>query len=237
MNIKALAIVFTVALSVVGIQADAASTGVLDEKIAAGRSLSIMLDPGYWTVSSISNPVVTSATIENGNLVISGNQTGLSTVEIMDTLNGQTITVAVQVTPSTLLNSNVLGATTIKNGQLVKSGATVYQIYKNSKIGFATFPSFTGLGFSTKNIVQVSDDSFVNSQTVITTSQDSHPWGSWVNSNGTIYFVHQLGLIPIADYPTFLNNGGNPAFIVTANSYDMALPQLPIMQMNDYRLQ
>jgi hypothetical protein len=63
-----------------------------------------------------------------------------------------------------------------------------------------------------------------------------HPWGAWILSSGTVYFVSQSGLIPVPSWSTFLNNGGQASFIVPANNYDMVLPQLPIMTNSDPRV-
>lgn len=122
------------------------------------------------------------------------------------------------------------------NGQLINESGTVYIVYLNTKVGFANAPAFLGLGFSFDNVTNVSDSGLAVSPKVVVTSDGGHPRGSWLLSGQTVYFLTPNGLIPIADWDTFLNNGGQEAFIVKANSYDLSFPQLPVMTSGDARL-
>ncbi len=133
--------------------------------------------------------------------------------------------------------SNVLGASTYSNGQLIAEGPTVYIVYKNTKTAFASASAFLGLGFKFGNVLQVGSSGLVDSGYTVTTSYTQHPWGSWIKSGSTVYFVHQSGLIPVPDWNTFLNNGGQASFIVSANSYDFRLPMLSAMTSGDSRMQ
>ncbi|MCL5666611.1 MAG: hypothetical protein M1383_02475 [Patescibacteria group bacterium] len=128
------------------------------------------------------------------------------------------------------------GGNAYSNGMLINENGTVYIVYKNTKTGFASAYAFLGFGFSFNNVVAAGNTGLANSGYIVRTSQAAHPWGSWIKSGNTIYFVHEAGLIPISDYNIFLNNGGKDNLVVPANSYDFALPMLPIMTMNDYRL-
>jgi hypothetical protein len=51
-----------------------------------------------------------------------------------------------------------------------------------------------------------------------------------------VYFVHELGLIPVPTYEVFLSNGGADSLVVAANPYDFQLLMLSEMVMNDTRL-
>jgi hypothetical protein len=131
----------------------------------------------------------------------------------------------------------VLGTSIYLNGTLVKDGNTIYITYKNLKSGFANMTAFRGLGYQTSNLVSGSTASLVNSNFVIGSSDIAHPWGSWIKSGTTVYFVHQSGLIPIADHSVFLNNGGQDRLVIEANSRDFLNKQfLSIMGLNDSRL-
>jgi hypothetical protein len=134
------------------------------------------------------------------------------------------------------VSGGVLGASTYKNGELLKEGGTIYIIYRNSKSGFANFSAFSGFGFSLSNVL---DAGYVNVPTsgyVISTASASHPWGSWVKSGNTVYFVHEQGLIPVPDWNTFISNGGQAHLIVNSNQYDFYVPMLSVMTYNDSRL-
>jgi hypothetical protein len=144
-----------------------------------------------------------------------------------------------QATQSFTLTPNggsVLGASQYPNGTLISENGTIYIVYKNTKTGFANWNTFTGLGFSLGNVQYASYSGLANSGYIVQTPYASHPWGSWVKSGQTVYFVFEQGLIPVGDYGTFLNNGGRDALVVQSNSWDFNLPILPVMNYNDYRL-
>lgn len=122
------------------------------------------------------------------------------------------------------------------NGELINENGTISIVYQNTKIGFTNAGAFLGLGYDFANVTNVADSGLTASSSLVTTSNAAHPWGSWVLSAGTVYFVSQNGLIPVPDWNTFLGNGGQASFIVPANSYDLALPQLPIMVSSDSRV-
>lgn len=64
-----------------------------------------------------------------------------------------------------------------------------------------------------------------------------HPVGSWLNDNGTVYYISDAGLVPVPDYHTFLSNGGNPKFLQPMTDTDMGLPvSLPLMSAHDSRV-
>ena len=131
---------------------------------------------------------------------------------------------------------SVLGASTYSNGQLINTNGTVYIVYKNTKIAFGNAAAFTGLGFNFSNVVNTGYDNLSISGYVVSTARGPHPWGSWVKSGSTVYFVQELGLIPVPDYNTFINNGGQDSLVVKANSWDFQLPILSPMTYSDARL-
>jgi len=132
-------------------------------------------------------------------------------------------------------SDNVLGASSYANGTLLNENGTIYIVYKNTKTGFVSAAAFLGLGFKFENAISVVSGIPYSGYSV-TTANAAHPWGSWIKSGQTVYFVHELGLIPITDWNTFLNNGGNGSLVVPANSYDFQLPILSVMVANDARL-
>lgn len=135
-----------------------------------------------------------------------------------------------------IYGSGVLGQTTYKNGKLIKEGATIYIVYKNTKSGFKNMSVFWGLGYKSSNVASVYDTGLVDSGYVVNSTKIAHPWGSWLKSGNTIYFAHELGLIPISSWEVFVNNGGESGNIVPANIYDFQRPILSVMEYNDPRL-
>jgi hypothetical protein len=132
--------------------------------------------------------------------------------------------------------SNVLGASVYNNGQLVSESGTVFIVYKNTKTGFVSASVFKALGFKFANVMEVGSSGLADSGYTVRTQYASHPWGSWIKSGNTVYFVHDSGLIPVPDWATFLNNGGQSNLVVSASHYDFTLPVLSPMTYSDPRL-
>jgi len=206
---------------------------------------------GYY-MSSNSNPGAVSATFNGSVLTVYAVANGTSNLQICQngasacanlTVNvgnsyaypysGGTGTGSLQY-PGT--GSSVLGANTYPNGELIAEGQTVYIVYRGTKTAFVSASVFTGLGFNFNSVVQVGNSGLANSGYIVNTSYTSHPWGTWIKNGSTVYFVQELGLIPVPDWATFINNGGSSNLIVNANSYDFKLPLLSPMTANDSRL-
>lgn len=130
----------------------------------------------------------------------------------------------------------VLGSSAYPNGQLISENGIVYIVYKGQTAGFASAAVFRALGYKFNNVVEVGFSNAPYSGHIINSARSSHPWGSWIKAGRTVYFVHESGLIPVPDWATFVNNGGDGRLIVPANSYDVSLPVLPQMEFSDYRL-
>jgi hypothetical protein len=137
---------------------------------------------------------------------------------------------------SLTITGGVLGNQLYPNGTLIQENGTVYIVYKNTKSGFVSRQVFEGFGFSFGQVQYVTNTGLSDSGYTIRTANASHPWGSWVKSGQTVYFVHELGLIPVGSYDVFLNNGGRDNLVVKANSYDFQRPMLSTMEYNDARL-
>jgi uncharacterized cupredoxin-like copper-binding protein len=224
-----------------------------------GQSLAVSINssaystvyPYYSTayyISSNSNPNAVSASISGTVLNLYANQNGSSNITVCHSSLGFCGTLYVTVGGGGYYyygsglqypgsQSSVLGASTYANGQLIAEGQTVYIVYKNTKTAFSSSAAFLGLGFKFGNALQVGNSGLTDSGYTVTTSRAQHPWGSWIKSGTTVYFVHESGLIPVPDWNTFLNNGGQSSFIVPANSYDFRLPMLSPMVSGDSRLQ
>ncbi len=133
-------------------------------------------------------------------------------------------------------SGSVLGSSVYNNGQLILENNTVYIVYKNTKTGFASRTVFQGLGYSFNNVISTGYSGLGDSGYIVRTSRAAHPWGSWVKQGSTIYFVHELGLIPVPDYNTFTSNGGSDNLVVPANTWDFQRPMLSTMTWNDGRM-
>lgn len=203
---------------------------------------------GYY-ISQNSNPGVVSASFNGSVISIYAIANGNSTLQICQNSAGSCQSLYITVGSGYSYNGGgsglqypggsggVLGASTYLNGQLISEGSTVYIVYKNTKTAFVSSSAFLGLGFKFSNVLQVGNSGLAGSGHTVTTSYAAHPWGSWIKSGQTIYFVHQSGLIPVSDWNTFLNNGGQASFVVPANSYDFRLYILSPMTSGDSRLQ
>ena len=205
-----------------------------------------------YYVSNNSNPSVANASISGGSVTVMGNNPGNTTLTICQNNNSNSCA-SLYVTVNNNYNcgyygctnnggglqypgGGVQGANTYANGSLILENGTVYIVYKNTKSGFASASAFTGLGYKFSNVLKVSNSGLVQTNYIITTSATRHPWGSWIKSGSTIYFVHDQGLIPIPDWNTFLNNGGQASLVVPANTWDFRMLVLSPMVYNDQRL-
>ena len=139
--------------------------------------------------------------------------------------------------PGLAYNSGSTGSSTYHDGTLVNDGGTIYVVYKGSKTPFASASAFLGLGYSFASVVNGSTSSLTLSGTVISSASAAHPYGSWIDSNGTVYFVHATGLIPVPSASVFTSNNGQWDLVVPANSADMAMTVLSVMQPGDSRVQ
>lgn len=207
-----------------------------------GQSLAVSINssstgyvyPSYsnsYYISSNNNPNVVSASISGTVLNLYANAIGSSAVTVTHSSLGWSGTLYVSV------SGTVYGTSLYTNGQLLNQNGTIYIVYKNMISGFTHAEAFVGLGFNFSNATNVGFVNIPTSGYIIGTQYTSHPWGSWVKSGQTVYFVHQDGLIPISSYDIFLNNGGQDRLVVLMNSHDWQRPQLPVMTYRDYRLQ
>lgn len=184
----------------------------------------------YYYINSNSNPTAVSASISGSQLVLTGMQNGYANIQVcqqsMSNCGSLTVTVS----------GNQYGGNTYQNGQLLNENGTIYIVYKNTKTPFANAESFKGFGFRFEQAWGGQMTGLNNSGRVVTTAQSSHPWGSWIVNNSTVYFVHEQGLIPIPTWDVFLNNGGQERLLVQANTWDMQRTQLTLMVYGDTRL-
>ncbi|MBI5530506.1 MAG: hypothetical protein HY918_03320 [Candidatus Doudnabacteria bacterium] len=126
-------------------------------------------------------------------------------------------------------------------GTLVNDQGTIYFINQTTKIPFTNYQAFVGLGYSLNNVVNGSLKNYTMATTyAITSATQSHPWGSWLEYKGTIYYSHEVGLIGVPSMDVFLQNGGTLKNIVAANKADLEVKDsgsnLEVLQPNDDRV-
>lgn len=234
--------------------------------LTVGQSMAISIYSNYnnygygsnsYYISQNSNSSVVSASVSGNTLTLLGQNSGSSTITVCQ--NNNSVCGSLYVTVSGSWNSNwnqqwnqqnwnwnqpvvqypsgqVLGAALYANGTLIKEGNTIYIVYRNTKSGFTNYSAFRGLGFSLANVQDVGASGLADSGHAIATQFAPHPWGTWIQYQGTVYFVDPSGLIPISDHGIFSSNGGNDFMVVPANNYDLAQPLLGLMTYNDSRL-
>lgn len=129
-------------------------------------------------------------------------------------------------------------------GTLAKSGSAIYFLTGKDavKVPFTSMAAFTGLGYSLKNVKTMDVFAYRSSGSYYLSSPtQEHPWCSWMKwKDGTIYYSHPSGAIPVPSWDVFLNNGGRADLIVPMNAADDAIwaqhPNLPPLQMGDSRI-
>lgn len=209
-----------------------------------GQTLPVIIyGGGSYYISSNTNSNVATAVVNGNTVNVYGNQNGSTTFAICQSGYSGCINLYVTVSGYSYNGGglqypggNVLGSSAYPNGQLISENGTVYIVYKNTKTGFASANVFTALGYSFNNVLQVGYSNLASTGYAVSNAYSSHPWGSWIKSGATVYFVHESGLIPVPNWDTFLNNGGQANFIVLANSADFRLPMLTPMTYSDSRV-
>jgi hypothetical protein len=96
--------------------------------------------------------------------------------------------------------------------------------------------AFLGLGYSLHNVITGDTSTFTLSQTLLSSASQSHPDGSWLIRNRTVYYATSSGLIGVPSWNIFLNNGGLAKYIVKANGADFKQPILSNMVESDARV-
>ena len=205
-----------------------------------------------YYVSSNSNAGVASASMSGNILNLYAQSSGNTTITVCQSSYGNCGTLYVTASGGyyggggctyncggglSYPGGSVMGASNYPSGELISEARTIYMVYKNLKTPFANAQAFLGLGFNFNNVVAVGNSGLANSGYTVSSSYVQHPWGTWVKSGSTVYFVQQSGLIPVPDWSTFINNGGQANFIVSANYYDLRLPRLSPMTSGDSRMQ
>jgi hypothetical protein len=183
---------------------------------------------------------LSSAGLVSGTPTVAGTQN--ATIKVTDSSGNSAVgsfSFTVNAPAASLTAPTVPTAASIasySNGQLINENGTIYIVYQNTKVGFANAPAFLGLGFKFSNVIATANSDLAVSPKVVVTADGAHPRGTWVNSGKTVYFVTPAGLIPVPTWDIFLSNGGQAGFIVPADSYDLAMPKLPLMVLNDSRM-
>ncbi len=126
-------------------------------------------------------------------------------------------------------------------GTLIDDGGTVYLIVGNKKVAFTNFNAFNGLGYSLRNVFKANISDYGLAQTYwIDSPTITHPWSSWVKYNGTVYYVHESGLIGVPSQSVFKNNGGKEKYVLPINQADInwlnEKHNLPVLESNDSRI-
>jgi hypothetical protein len=161
-------------------------------------------------------------------------------------VNSQTLTGDIgYVAGQTFTTTTGLGGdSTYPCGQLAKSGQGIYFLTGKDKvkIPFTSMAAFTGLGYNLKNVKTLDLGGYKSSGSYYLSSPtQEHPWCSWMKwKDGTIYYSHPSGAIPVPSWDVFLSNGGRADLIVPMNAADDAIwaknPNLSPLQINDARI-
>lgn len=194
---------------------------------------------GSFYISNNSSPSVVTASISGSILNIYANSVGSSSITVCTNNYSNTCgTVYTTVNPYYPRSNNgrVLGTSIYGSGTLINDSGTIFITYKNSKAGFASMNAFSQLGFKLNNVINGSTSMLTDSEYIINSGSNAHPWGSWIKNGNTVYFVHETGLIPIDNYNVFIQNGGLDKMVVMANLADFTKPLLYNMTLDDSRL-
>jgi hypothetical protein len=127
------------------------------------------------------------------------------------------------------------------SGALVNDNGTIYYISGSSKIPFTNLSAFLGLRYSLRNVIDGDTSAYaITDGYTLSSSSQSHPWGSWLLYGTTVYYSTPDGMIPVPSWDVFVANNGRSSFILPMNSADLSVlrskPSLPVMVPEDSRV-
>ncbi len=136
------------------------------------------------------------------------------------------------------------GTTTYPCGQLAKEGQGIFILSGKDKvkIPFTSMAAFNGLGYNLKNVKTANLSGYrIATGYFLSSATQEHPWCSWLKwRDGTVYYHHPTGMIPVPSWSAFLSNGGAESLILPMNKADEAVwskaPNLQPLQANDSRI-
>lgn len=117
-----------------------------------------------------------------------------------------------------------------RTGSLINDNGTIYIVTGGVRAGFSSAHVFLSLGYSFSNAMP-GDTSFMMTLAPINSDQISHPNGTVVNEDGTLYLMDFGNKVGFPSMEVFNSWGFKLNEVVKANSYDKARPQTGVMQM------
>jgi hypothetical protein len=117
------------------------------------------------------------------------------------------------------------------NGSLVLYSGTVYLVWNGSKIPFTNANAFLGLGYNWNEVISANISKDGDTALQITSETQSHPPGTLINQNGTIYYIDLTGKEAIPSMAVFNSWGFSLNKVVNVNTQDMQLPTSTIHPM------
>ncbi|MBP9686189.1 MAG: fibronectin type III domain-containing protein [Candidatus Doudnabacteria bacterium] len=136
------------------------------------------------------------------------------------------------------------GSTDYPCGQLAKEGQGIFILTGKDKvkIPFTSMAAFNGLGYNLQNVKTANLSAYrLPTGYFLSSATQEHPWCSWLKwRDGTVYYHHPSGMIPVPSWSVFLSNGGAESLILPMNKADDAIwekaPNLQPLQANDSRI-
>jgi hypothetical protein len=124
---------------------------------------------------------------------------------------------------------------------LINDSGAIFFITGQTKIPFANYSAFKGLGYSLKNVIKADSSAYaLSSNYKIDSSKQAHPWGSWLVYKGTIYYSHESGMIGIPSWDVLSADWGEQGRILKMNQADINIlssnPKLPVLEVRDARI-
>lgn len=123
-----------------------------------------------------------------------------------------------------------------RDGSLVKAPdkPLVYLVTQSKKRGFNSAEAFFSLGYEFSNVVSSNPETFADlpEGEIITVNDSSvsHPSGTLVQHNGTVFLITPAGKKGFPSAEVFRSHGYEFRQVATANSLDIALPDVGFME-------
>jgi hypothetical protein len=202
-------------------------------RFANSRTVYLVRPDGLYPFSSLQSLQQYSA--QSGQKQVAVYKSSAAEFTVRSTFAGEILNQTADLSPITTFSR------LYSIGSLVNNNGTIYFIAPgNKKIAFTSMQAFNGLGYSLRNVVKGDLTSYaLSTGFFLSSSNQEHPWGSWLKNGSTIYYSTEQGIIPVPAWEIFLNNGGQSKLIVPMSKAEqklLGLKLLPVMTINDGRI-
>ena len=114
------------------------------------------------------------------------------------------------------------------DGTIINDDSTIYVVSNGQREGFSSGRAFSGQGYSFSNVVH-GDSSYLPTSVPIGYNALTHPVGSLVSVNSTVYMIGCGGFLGFPSEDVLKGWGLQNEYVLPANAADLALPNVGVV--------